>query len=187
MDILSEITLKTLFQAIVGSFVFLIVYEGVRLLIIYAWYRARYHNKIFIHCNLEFEPSMHEEHPHFTRIKIELFKPHVFINCAWDYDKKTTKKWKNWIAEVNFINFGSKHGIGYYQYCEKIPEIGLHELIIRNRKVIQVRVTDYGKANKKENIDNKPHFHLWVERNELVKMRKISRTLLRSSHFRRCK
>lgn len=187
MDILSEITLKTLTHAITGSIVFLIIYEGIRLFIIYVWYWARYHNKIFIHCGLDFTPSVYQEDLHFTKIKIALFKPHVFINCAWDYDKNTLNKWKNWIGEVSFSNFGSKHGIGYYQYCEDIPEIGLHELIIRNRKVIQVRVTDYGKANISDNKDNLPHFHLWVEGNELVKMGKIARTKLRSTHFRRRK
>jgi hypothetical protein len=114
--------------------------------------------------------------PNFLKIVIRFKNPNVLITSAKDYDATYSKTWKTWNGEIVMDYFSQNYGSGYYLYKEG-AEPGLHEIFVtdKTKMDILVRISDYGKANLKNRMDNLPSLQIWskIPKNEEGKFNQI--------------
>lgn len=152
-----------LFINILASIIFLFIYE---IIIKKAYFLSKYNylKGYYLVCSQngkEFRNSPNGI-PNFLIIKINFWNPNVLVIISKDFDKTYSNQWKTWKGKIVMNELTDSHGSGYYLYDEG-AEPGLHEIFVKDKisGSILVRITDYGKGNLKDNLDNKSTLQNW--------------------------
>jgi|WetSurMetagenome_2_1015567.scaffolds.fasta_scaffold41760_2 hypothetical protein len=154
--------LSNVVASIAGAVIFLLVYEFLLKNAFTYFLRFKSLKGYYIVCSQtgdEFANSP-KGIPNCLIIRIKFFKPNVLITYSKDYDKHYANIWKTWSGMISMDTSFKGHGSGYYIYVEG-KEPGLHEVFLRDKNTFLVRITDYGKANLKNNTDNISTLQIW--------------------------
>ncbi|MFA5137193.1 MAG: hypothetical protein WC489_07450, partial [Patescibacteria group bacterium] len=98
--------------------------------------------------------------PNCVYLRLKFWKRNILYTFSKDFDKIYKKTWKTWEGKINLDADSRGHGSGYYLY-EDNNEPGIHEIFLKEKNTIIVRISDLGKANLGNKTDNEPSTQLW--------------------------
>jgi hypothetical protein len=105
-------------------------------------------------CDQNGEPfnNSGDETPNCVYLRLKFWKRNILYTISKDFDRTYTNTWKTWTGKINLDIDSKGHGSGYYLYREN-NEPGMHEIFLKEKNILIVRITDLGKANKSTNSD----------------------------------
>lgn len=106
-----------------------------------------------------------DETPNCVYLRLKFWKRNILYTFSKDFDKTYTRTWKTWTGKINLDTDSKGHGTGYYLYKES-TEPGMHEIFLKEKNILIVRITDLGKANLRNNTDNESSTQLWMKINK---------------------